>query len=1189
MKALLRKIRQILRDRRTRRFLTRTVSGIAAVVVFVTTYALVLPAITMESQAACGIEAHQHDDSCYTENLICGQEESEGHHHTEDCYSVTRELVCSFEEHQHSAENGCYDEDGNLICTLEEHTHTDSCYEEHRELTCGLEESEGHHHTDSCYEKVLTCGKEVHIHSAECYRENQEIQSAAVASTGMTSAAAMSEFSEEEQGQEESLDGDISSQAFDEPEEIGAEEQNPGEEIIDEGSSIRQTEDDHDADIKDENADKEISDEGIFQAETENGSAADLENENADDNKVAAESDDMNRNDDSESEDEKDEKSDAFEIDDTASEESADDENLNTEEDENADKEGEETASSFTTGFAAEEDEDSYIPEKEALDFNTVLNNRTGIYYYHLSKDETVEDSSAITDWTRVDEDTELGSEDLIRVYLSYTLPADTINATNDIARYRLPDTLHLTDEQIDAINKCENGISSQYVDYSRLEITDIERHTAYLGLESVEGTRAPDEELKEDSEEYISATVKAEKIYDEDDKYEGTDLIFTFSPYTVGKNAHAYDKDGQPTRAGEKVTGWLMLDFNMGQIDWAQDNTSEIVFAEEDEENHISGIRTVLRQENPASSETDDSAADGTTYAAAEFATAEAVAEDMTSDSTAAEAAAEDMTSDSTAAEVAAEDTTSDSTAAEAAAEDTTADAATAAATEETAVAVANAAETAAEDSSSKTAADAKNDSENEKGKEENTTAASYPAAVFDDSITVRSGRLDTDLEDTNLPKKTKMTVHVEADEGTFPEGTKMVLSAVEDLDAVAEAVGTAVDSKTRGFQAVDITFYDKDPSEEGAKEIEPQKPIRVSIKSDEIRKAAEDSSTAPVVVHIEDDNTATEIENTASKTDSSVIEIEQPGVEAGTAATVKDADAERAETANTSDTPEAVENAEAADMSANEASTETADTSADAESADTAGTPADEDNSPVGNTSEIETDTADTDTGDTIEFMADSFSVYAVVYTVDFEYSVNGKMYQFSLPGGGFVSFTDLVEVLGITGDTNSEEDGDENGSVIAGNAGENVANEGAEENGINSVTNTVITLGDVEVSEATRKFVADVASVEFSSPELVDVSKVDAETTVGKIKENRRLECEYSAELTEEQIAEINAQTVEAGDWALISVQPFTSEETLTVTMKNGEVFTIRVTDAQIKKTVIDATGWGGAESGGDSAGG
>ena len=48
------------------------------------------------------------------------------------------------------------------------------------------------------------------------------------------------------------------------------------------------------------------------------------------------------------------------------------------------------------------------------------------------------------------------------------------------------------------------------------------------------------------------------------------------------------------------------------------------------------------------------------------------------------------------------------------------------------------------------------------------------------------------------------------------------------------------------------------------------------------------------------------------------------------------------------------------------------------------------------------------------------------------------------------------------------------------------------------------------------------------------------------------------------------------MEAGDWALISVQPFTSEETLTVTMKNGEQFLVKVTDAQIKKTVIDARG-------------
>ena len=50
MKKLLAKIQKILRDRRTRQFLTRFVSVTAAIVVFVTTYALVLPAITMERE-----------------------------------------------------------------------------------------------------------------------------------------------------------------------------------------------------------------------------------------------------------------------------------------------------------------------------------------------------------------------------------------------------------------------------------------------------------------------------------------------------------------------------------------------------------------------------------------------------------------------------------------------------------------------------------------------------------------------------------------------------------------------------------------------------------------------------------------------------------------------------------------------------------------------------------------------------------------------------------------------------------------------------------------------------------------------------------------------------------------------------------------------------------------------------------
>lgn len=162
------------------------------------------------------------------------------------------------------------------------------------------------------------------------------------------------------------------------------------------------------------------------------------------------------------------------------------------------------------------------------------------------------------------------------------------------------------------------------------------------------------------------------------------------------------------------------------------------------------------------------------------------------------------------------------------------------------------------------------------------------------------------------------------------------------------------------------------------------------------------------------------------------------------------------------------------------------------------------------------------------TVEFVAESFSVYGVVYTVDLHYEVNGKVYDFSMPGGGFVSLRHLVEMLGI----------------------------GTE--------------------DTTGKFAADVESVEFSNPELVWVGKADEAATVGELKEAKGLETEYSAELTDEQIKEINAQTVEAGDWVLISVQPFKSEEILTVTMKNGDQWTVKVTDAQISAPYLTDKG-------------
>ena len=230
---------------------------------------------------------------------------------------------------------------------------------------------------------------------------------------------------------------------------------------------------------------------------------------------------------------------------------------------------------------------------------------------------------------------------------------------------------------------------------------------------------------------------------------------------------------------------------------------------------------------------------------------------------------------------------------------------------------------------------------------------------------------------------------------------------------------------------------------------------------------------------------------------------------------------------------------------------------------------------------------------TGTDVSFETGSFSVYGVVYTVDFHYEVNGQTFEFSIPGGGFISLEHLIEVLGINVSdaagidsvTNEaiEEEYTEYGVETVAEEIEEAAT-AVEEAGDNVSSNAevdaaaayeqAINLNNVPVSEETRAFVAEIATVEFSSPQLVWVGKVDEESTVGALKEANGLEVEYSANLTEEQIEEINAQTVEAGDWALVSVRPFVSEESLTVTMENGDSFTIRVTDGQIRKTVIDA---------------
>ena len=115
------------------------VSVLACIVVFCTTYALILPAITMTG-AYCGQEEHTHsvEAGCYTEG--------EAHVHTEDCYQEERVLTCGLAETEgHTHDDSCYDEEGNLICEQEEaeaHTHTEDCYTVQKTLVCGKEEGE---------------------------------------------------------------------------------------------------------------------------------------------------------------------------------------------------------------------------------------------------------------------------------------------------------------------------------------------------------------------------------------------------------------------------------------------------------------------------------------------------------------------------------------------------------------------------------------------------------------------------------------------------------------------------------------------------------------------------------------------------------------------------------------------------------------------------------------------------------------------------------------------------------------------------------------------------------------------------------------------------------------------------------------------------------------------------------------
>lgn len=181
--SFLKQVLDFLNKQRQRRRWRAIVTCLAAVVVFVTTYLFILPAITMENRTFCGKEEHIHTEECYELQLTChkgGMDEnaeaasSEGEieplAYEEDAPddgedapvkdSGTPESWGDLSDREDSQDKNDLQEESN---GWENSDVPETPSEEPQE------ELEGEHvHTEDCYTSVLTCEKEEHTHTEAC-------------------------------------------------------------------------------------------------------------------------------------------------------------------------------------------------------------------------------------------------------------------------------------------------------------------------------------------------------------------------------------------------------------------------------------------------------------------------------------------------------------------------------------------------------------------------------------------------------------------------------------------------------------------------------------------------------------------------------------------------------------------------------------------------------------------------------------------------------------------------------------------------------------------------------------------------------------------------------------------------------------------------------------------------------------
>lgn len=146
------KMKEYINKHKKRSVRQRVFIAVAALVVFCTTYAMILPAITMEGKVNCGKEEHIHQQSCYSteKTLVCKLEEGKTHLHEENCYNSKGDLICE-------------------ASTSELHTHIDECYAEKMIMVCG---KTMHEHTSACIESVQQATENVTAIAEELTSEN---------------------------------------------------------------------------------------------------------------------------------------------------------------------------------------------------------------------------------------------------------------------------------------------------------------------------------------------------------------------------------------------------------------------------------------------------------------------------------------------------------------------------------------------------------------------------------------------------------------------------------------------------------------------------------------------------------------------------------------------------------------------------------------------------------------------------------------------------------------------------------------------------------------------------------------------------------------------------------------------------------------------------------------------------------